>query len=161
MNLFYLIISQVFNIGGFYLLLKYLRMMKNREFIQHSIEKGIVCYHCKEDIVDVHQDVRRYLSLLEQEGIHKDLCTICKRHESLNILLNSRNIKTIIGDILISKHFNIIYFSFLLMSIILDVINIFVKGHICGVIASMLLFFGQLSFYIKSIKITRPKKTQS
>jgi hypothetical protein len=136
-------------------------MMKKREFILFSIEKGLICYHCNDDIFDMDSDPQRSIDLLSKEGVHRDLCVPCKRDEALNSLLNKKSIKTIIEDLSISRHYKIIYFFLLIGSVVLNILNVFTKIPILGVVASLFLFSGQYFFYIRTKKATRIKKTQS
>jgi hypothetical protein len=136
-------------------------MMKKREFIQGSIEKGLICYHCNDDIFDMDSDLQRAIGLLSKEGVHRDLCVPCKRDEALNSLLNKKSIKTIIEDLSVSEHYAKIYFPLLIGSMVLNILGVFIKIPILGLMGSIFLFSGQYFFYIRTKKTTRIKKTQS
>ena len=157
----YFLINQFFTLGSFYFIFRSVKMMKKHEFIQGSIEKGLVCYHCNDDIFDMDSDPQRAIDLLSKEGVHRDLCVPCKRDEALNSLLNKKSIRSIIEDLSISEHYAKIYFPLLIGSMVLNILNVFTKIPILGVVASLFLFSGQYLLYIRTKKTTRLKKTQS
>ena len=156
----YFLINQFFTLGSFYFIFRSVKMMKKREFIQGSIEKGLICYHCNDDIFDMDSDPQRAIDLLSKEGVHRDLCVPCKRDEALNSLLDKKSIKTIIEDLSISRYYKIIYF-FLIGSMVFNILGVFIKIPILGLMGSIFLFSGQWFFYIRTKKTTRIKKTQS
>jgi len=157
----YFLINQFFTLGSFYFIFRYVKMMKKREFILFSIEKGLICYHCNDDIFDMDSDPQRAIDLLSKEGVHRDLCVPCKRDEALNSLLNKKSIKTIIEDLSISSHYKIIYFFLLIGSMVFNILGVFIKIPILGLMGSIFLFSGQWFLYIRKLRTTRLKKTQS
>ena len=157
----YFLINQFFTLGSFYFIFRYVKMMKKREFILFSIEKGLICYHCNDDIFDMDSDPQRAIDLLSKEGVHRDLCVPCKRDEALNSLLNKKSIKTIIEDLSISRHYKIIYFFLLIGSMVFNILGVFIKIPILGLMGSIFLFSGQWFLYIRKLRTTRLKKTQS
>jgi len=154
-------IIQFFTLGSFYFIFRYMRMMKKRDFIQGSLEKGLICYHCNEDIFDTSDDPQRAINLWEKEGINRELCVPCKRDESLNNLLNKKSIRSIVEDLSTSKNYKKIYFPLLFGSMVFNILGVLIKIPILGLMGSIFLFSGQWFFYIRTLRTTREKKTQS
>lgn len=144
------IIGHLFTFGAMFWLVLYLFKSRKREYCSIEIKTGQICYRCK-----CHIKTLDYWNG-DYKDSPKQLCTSCKRDDSLNEVMNKSPLKLNfdITDDKWSKRF----LALNLVAVVFNVINLFIPGM--NLIGGICLFIAQAFFYYRFMAITR-KKTQS
>lgn len=133
-------------------IIKIFRILKTRESISYSIDNGIVCYSCKEDIGYIVDDQSGTIS----EFGDRRQCASCKRESGINEIIGKKKFK--IFDFIYYKNWHIIFFSLTLSSIIFQLLNIFLHIPILAIIGGLILNFANYGNYLNTLYKSRPKK---
>jgi hypothetical protein len=127
---------------------------KKREYITTDVSFGLICPSCKEDIYD-----RKEIHLLSECPHHVQLCKKCQRDSALDVVLDKKKIN--IFAFIFSKNWKFYFFAMCIVSISLQIFNLFIYNSWLHLMGGVVLFLAQLFNYINFIHITRVKKTQS
>jgi hypothetical protein len=160
-ELLFLILTNIFIWSGIYWLVKLTFSGKKRESLQFSIQKGLVCQNCKEDInfdLDTIDKLEEHYKKTADKNNYYKLCTSCKRDEALDTILENP-LKRIKKSIFNKWKRN--YIIFILSSLILQIIGAITKIHTISLLAAIILFMAHWGNYKNFIMTSRPKKTQS
>lgn len=127
--------------------------MKNRTYVSSQIDNGSICYSCKEDI-DTEKKI--------WETGTRQLCTSCKRDQSLEEIIGHKHLNRYSIDSFLSKDWMRKFIVLTTVSIAMQFLNIFTHSNIIGISGAILLFMAHAFNYLHFMKISRPnKKTQS
>ena len=126
---------------------------RNRISIKSQINEGIICYSCKEEII-YGDDLTQW-----PPSTHKELCKKCRRDDILDDVLERKPFK--LTNIFFLKNWNFIFFSVSSISLLFQIINIFIHNYLIGLFSGLLFCFINLLNYLNFRYNSKKKQTQS
>lgn len=155
------ILTNLFIWSGIYWLFKLSTSGKKRESMYYSIQKGLVCQNCKEDIhIDLNtiDKLEAHYTRLSDNKEYHTLCTSYKRDIALDTILENPISK--IKKVIFNK-WKRNYIIFVCISLLFQLLGMIQHLSFLGLIGGIVLFFTNWGNYKNFLMNSRPKKTQS